>query len=289
VAKKSPNEVNIPRDFKKMMKNIVDNILYRNVRHVDLVQLDPTIFHIISYNSKTKTKKGEYTKSYPINEILGEGELLDRNQATDVFSIGYCAVNLSQGATVRHGEGSPLPPVTQPHLFSLFWVYLPNEVNVCAYGSVANLFYILGAHEEAKRLKNERMTFIGRDPVRAIREGISRKGTRCLRGPCSSLDQVISYDDIDNYQRNTKFPVFLEMRGYRGARCHCVCIFRDQIIDGNYHNSLPFNIENLNWCLGDGDSYQTCIHIFQIIPTKAIRVNYEGKNQYNFYEKRLVD
>ena len=289
MIKNSPKKNNIPIEFISSMKKLVDNILFRKVCSVELVQLDPTIHHIVIENSKTNAKNGEYTKSYPTNEILGEGELLDRNKATDVFSIGYCAVNLSQGATVRHGEGSPLPPVTQPHLFSLFWVYLPNEVNVCAYGSVANLFYILGAHEEAKRLKNERMTFIGRDPVRAIREGISRKGTRCLRGPCSSLDQVISYDDIDNYQRNTKFPVFLEMRGYRGARCHCVCIFRDQIIDGNYHNSLPFNIENLNWCLGDGDSYQTCIHIFQIIPTKAIRVNYEGKNQYNFYEKRLVD
>ena len=142
------------------MKQIVDDI----VRHVDLVQVDPTIYHIISYNSRTMVKKGEYKKSYSINEILVEGKLLDQNRATDVFSIGHsdtCAVVLSQGATVQHGEGSPLPPVTQPHLFSSFWVYLPNELNVCAYGSVANLFHILGDHEEAKRLKNERMTFIG--------------------------------------------------------------------------------------------------------------------------------
>jgi len=165
------------------MKNLVDSILFRKVCSVELVQLDPTIHHIVKENSKTKAKKGEYTKSYPINEILGEGELLDRNKATDVFSIGYCAVNLSQGATVRHGEGSPLPPVTQPHLFSSFWVYLPNEVNVCAYGSVANLFHILGDHEEAKRLKNKRMTFIGRDPVRAIKEGMNRKGTKFVKFP----------------------------------------------------------------------------------------------------------
>ena len=289
MVKNSPKKNNIPIEFKVLMKNLVDNILFRKVCSVELVQLDPTIHHIVSENLRNNAKKGEYTKSYPINEILGEGELLDRNLATDVFSIGHCAVVLSQGAKVQHGEGSSIPPVTQPHLFSLFWVYLPNEVNVCAYGSAANLFYILGAHEEANRLKNERTTFLGRDPVRAIREGMNRKGTKCLRGPSHSLGQVISYDDIDNYQRNTKFPVFLEMRVYRGVRCHYVCIFREQIIDGNYHNSLPFNIENLNWCLGDGDSYQTCIHIFQIIPTKAIRVNYEENNQYKFYEKRLVD
>jgi hypothetical protein len=165
VKKNSPKQNNIPIEFINSMKNLVDSILFRKVCSVELVQLDPTIHHIVIEDSKTNAKKGEYTKSYPINEILGEGELLDRNKATDVFSIGYCAVNLSQGATVRHGEGSPLPPVTQPHLFSLFWVYLPNEVNVCAYGSAANLFHILGDHEEAKRLKNERMTFIGRDPV----------------------------------------------------------------------------------------------------------------------------
>jgi hypothetical protein len=70
------------------MKNIVDNILYRNVCRVDLVQLDPTMYHIISYNSRTNAKSGEYTKSYPINEIIGEGELLDRNKATDVFPLG---------------------------------------------------------------------------------------------------------------------------------------------------------------------------------------------------------
>ena len=138
------------------MKNIVDDILYRKVCHVDLVQLDLTNYHIISYKSRTKAKKGEYTKSYPINEILGEGELLDRNRAMDVFSIGHsdiCVVVLIQGATVQHGKGSPLPPVTQPHLFSLFWGYLPNEVNVCAYGSVAKLFHIFGDMKKQSALK----------------------------------------------------------------------------------------------------------------------------------------
>ena len=213
MVKKSPKEINIPSDFKTNDEKIVDDILYHNVSSFDLVQLDPTIFQIFSENSRSKAKSGEYTKSYPINEILGEGEFLDINRAADVFSIGHsntCEVLLSQGATVHHGEGSPQPPVTQPHLFSSFWVYLPNELNVCAYGSVANLFHISGDHEEAKRLKNERMTFIGRDPVRAIKEGMNQNGTKLVKFPSPTLGQVISYDELDNYQRNTKFPVFLE-------------------------------------------------------------------------------
>jgi hypothetical protein len=155
VIKNSPKKNNIPIEFINSIKNLVDNILFRKVCSVELVQLDPTIHHIVIENSKTNAKKGEYTKSYPINEILGEGELLDRNKATDVFSIGYCAVNLSQGATVRHDEGSPLPPVTEPHLFSSFWVYLPNEVNVCAYGALPTCFIFWAPTKKLSALKTK--------------------------------------------------------------------------------------------------------------------------------------
>ena len=88
-GKKSPGVTLLPSSFKNRMKQYVDNTLYRNVYGVELVRLHPTIFHIVSFNLSDRGKRGGYTKSYPVQDILGETKLIARNKVTDVFSIGH--------------------------------------------------------------------------------------------------------------------------------------------------------------------------------------------------------
>ena len=88
-------------------------------------------------------------------------------------------------------------------------------------------------------------------------------------------DKHISYDNIDRFLGETVFPVFMEMRGFKGVISHYVCIFCGQIIDGNYHTSLHFNLENISCCLGGDDSFKICLVLFQIVPKKDIRQAYE--------------
>ena len=72
------------------------------------------------------------------------------------------------------------------------------DANVYAYGCVANMFHILGANKEANDIKNKRGSFVVKDPVSAIKQGINENGTRFVKYPSQSCS-LISIKEIPNY------------------------------------------------------------------------------------------
>ena len=56
VERKSPILITFPKPFKNRIKRYVDDTLYRNIYSVELVQLYPTILHIVSVNSSDRKK-----------------------------------------------------------------------------------------------------------------------------------------------------------------------------------------------------------------------------------------